>query len=199
METGFPLRSISWRKARCLRTLSLERGSTVWWFILTSYCGTLSVNRRTRQDRAQPVRIRWLQAVLKEAGDPDWKGMKWFAKGIRVGVGVRLPRTPAVFARKRKWRLPEQMDRNAWREPSTESAWRDSYRSAKCEQHELERQRNEMSERDLCFEVGSRRSQELVPRTLRLPIGRSGEGTDDRRGRKEGPDDPGRDARCQAQ
>ena len=57
----------------------------------------LGTDSEPRQgDQRQPVRVRLLQALLREAGDPDWKGMEWFAKGIRIGVGVRLPRTPAA-------------------------------------------------------------------------------------------------------
>ena len=57
-----------------------------------SFCGP----EERLNDRPQPVRIRLLQAVLKEAGDPDRRGMSWFARGIRVGVGVRMPRTPGT-------------------------------------------------------------------------------------------------------
>ncbi len=28
--------------------------------------------------------------------------------GVKIGVGTKLPRAPAVFERKRKWSLPEQ-------------------------------------------------------------------------------------------
>ena len=57
----------------------------------------LGTDSEPRQgDQRQPVRVRLLQALLREAGDPDWKGMEWFAKGIRIGVGERLPRTPAA-------------------------------------------------------------------------------------------------------
>ncbi len=82
-------------------------------------------------DVAQPVRIRLVQALLRAVGDPDSAGMSHFAAGVRLGVGVRLPRTPAVYARKTHWRLPEQAAADYREEPSTESIWLDNYRSAK--------------------------------------------------------------------
>ena len=49
---------------------------------------------------------------LRLAGDPDWRilsrGLHSFKDGVRIGVGVRMPRTPAVFPRKTKWRKYEE-------------------------------------------------------------------------------------------
>ncbi len=80
-------------------------------------------------DLPQPVRIRLLQAILREAGDPDASGMTHFAKGIWLGVGKKLPRTPAVFERKVKWRLTEQAQLHAY-EPCVASHWRENYKTA---------------------------------------------------------------------
>ena len=55
-----------------------------------------------------PANFRLLGAVLKQLGDPDGTGIADFARGVRVGVGVRLPRLPALYPPKRKWRLEEQ-------------------------------------------------------------------------------------------
>lgn len=47
-------------------------------------------------------------AMLEAVGDPDWRqaatSPQSFKTGIPAGVGLRLPRTPAVYERKRKWR-----------------------------------------------------------------------------------------------
>ena len=32
----------------------------------------------------------------------------FFARGVRVGPGVRLPRLPALYSKKKRWQLPEQ-------------------------------------------------------------------------------------------
>ena len=39
--------------------------------------------------------------------DPDHQAMAEFCQGVRVGVGVELPRTPAVWPSKKKWPLGE--------------------------------------------------------------------------------------------
>ncbi len=62
-----------------------------------------SVSARARcSDPIQPVRIRALQRILALGGDPDHRGMEHYGRGVRLGVSTRLPRTPAVFARKRR-------------------------------------------------------------------------------------------------
>ena len=46
--------------------------------------------------------------MARTIGDPDWRvaasGSWNYTDGVPVGVGVRLPRTPAVLERKLKWR-----------------------------------------------------------------------------------------------
>ena len=64
---------------------------------------------RTAEDRDDvPVDYRLLQSLLTAAQDPE-VGLGDFALGVRVGPGARLPRLPALAA-KRRWRLPEQED-----------------------------------------------------------------------------------------
>ncbi len=46
-----------------------------------------------------------LQCALYLGGDPDHHAMDRFGRGVRLGVGVKLPRTPAVCSRKQRWRL----------------------------------------------------------------------------------------------
>ncbi len=53
-------------------------------------------------DRPQPVDVRLLQALLTAAGDPDKDIWDVFARGVPTGVRDRLPRTPAVYGRKRR-------------------------------------------------------------------------------------------------
>ena len=42
------------------------------------------------------------------------KDLPSFTEGVRVGLGVKLPRVPAVYTRKGKWRLKEQEDPDAY-------------------------------------------------------------------------------------
>ena len=42
--------------------------------------------------------------------------MGTFAVGVRLGPGVHMPRLPALYAKKRRWRLPAQADPVAWQQ-----------------------------------------------------------------------------------
>eukprot|EP00972_Heterocapsa_arctica_P108824 16024111-Heterocapsa_arctica.AAC.1 len=56
--------------------------------------------------------------------------MSKFATGVRIGVGVRMPRTPAVFPQKRRWRLSGQRDPLAYLDEDLEGNTCSNYSSA---------------------------------------------------------------------
>ena len=78
----------------------------------------------TAEDIPQGPRIRLLQSFLKACDDPDAEALDIFATGVRLGYRQRMPRTPAVFAAKAKWRLKYDIH-NAEHED-----WAPNYRSA---------------------------------------------------------------------
>ena len=87
-------------------------------------------------DLKQPVEIRLLEAFAKACADPAAHLLDRYASGVRYGVGVRLPRLPAVWRRKRRWRLEEQRRDTADfpEDPLGElyrGAVRENYKSAK--------------------------------------------------------------------
>ena len=58
--------------------------------------------------RGQKIRLQVLSDLARLMGDPDWEVLvrdtdSYFA-GLPIGVEKPLPRTPAVYERKRKWR-----------------------------------------------------------------------------------------------
>jgi hypothetical protein len=55
----------------------------------------------------QAMRLGMLSVLLKELGDPDWAFVKDLEKGVALGVGIKMPRTPEVFEEKTKWNLDE--------------------------------------------------------------------------------------------
>ena len=60
---------------------------------------------RHQEDRTDtPVDFRFMDQLLRAAQDPD-RGIGKFARGVRVGPGARLPRLPALYRPKRKWKL----------------------------------------------------------------------------------------------
>ena len=46
---------------------------------------------------------------LSAAGDREVK-MHEFAVGVRVGPGIKLPRCPQIYSKKKKWRMQEQRE-----------------------------------------------------------------------------------------
>ena len=51
-------------------------------------------------DRAQPLQVRLIQALLRAAGDPDAEFYEDMARVVPLGVVGEMPRTPAVFEEK---------------------------------------------------------------------------------------------------
>ena len=56
-------------------------------------------------DVDQEINIRLLQSFLTISEDPDAPALDCYAKGVFLGHNRRMPRTPAVFEEKKKWRL----------------------------------------------------------------------------------------------
>ena len=84
---------------------------------------------RTSEDRTDiPIENRHLDAMLRSAGDPE-VSLGSFAIGVRLDPGIRMPRLPALYVKKRRWRLPDQADPVAWQEERTaaQGVWRRNY------------------------------------------------------------------------
>ena len=86
--------------------------------------------RKKEEDKSSPLEFRLLGAFLRHTGDPE-RDLPSFAPGVRVGVGVRMPRVPAVHPRKRRWRLREQENPDAHLMYWGQGADNDNYASAK--------------------------------------------------------------------
>ena len=56
-----------------------------------------------------PMDFRFIDLLLRASGDPGHH-LGGFAQGVKVGPGTRMPRLPALYRRRRRWRLPEQRD-----------------------------------------------------------------------------------------
>ena len=67
----------------------------------------LRTSVRDRQDVL--LDYRFIELLLSAARDPE-VAIGSFAEGVRVGPGVPLPRLPALYKAKKRWRLPEQSD-----------------------------------------------------------------------------------------
>ena len=89
----------------------------------------LDLGRKQGDREDLPIDFRFLGLLLKTAEDPEI-GLGDFAQGVRVGPGTRMPRLPALYRPKRRWRLASQTDPRAYldeEDHSAESAWRRNY------------------------------------------------------------------------
>ena len=83
---------------------------------------------RVESDRTDvPIDFRQLGGLLKAAADPQ-VSVASFAQGARVGPGSRMPRCPKLYAKKRKWRIPEQREQVDVDEVlATQGVWNKNY------------------------------------------------------------------------
>ena len=74
--------------------------------------------------------FRFLDLLLRAARDPE-VALVSFAGGVRVGPGARLPRLPALYKPKTKWRLTDQGDPEDYQEEELagDPSWRKNYSS----------------------------------------------------------------------
>ena len=70
----------------------------------------LNLNRASGDRNELPIDFRFL-ALLLRASDTQLGN---FAQGVKVGPGTRMPRNPALYKPKRKWRLEQQRNRQNW-------------------------------------------------------------------------------------
>ena len=50
--------------------------------------------------KVQNIEMRLIGVLLRELGDPDWQVFEDFEVGVRIGVGIDMPRTPMIFGEK---------------------------------------------------------------------------------------------------
>jgi len=106
----------------------------------------------------QPFYLYLASELAKCMGDPDWRVLtegQWsYAKGVPVGVGIRMPRAPAVFERKQAWR---NLDETAY-EPDSQN-----YKSAEAALPDLIRQMEEEAPLGMCYECTEEQARKDYP------------------------------------
>ena len=70
--------------------------------------GTMDAWEPAGPPQAMLIEARLAGALLQELDDPDWEIFRVVEAGVRIGVGVSLPRSPLVFPEKRKWNVAGQ-------------------------------------------------------------------------------------------
>jgi hypothetical protein len=106
----------------------------------------------------QPFHLRLLSATLFKIGDPDWRQAvesSWsFERGVPIGVGIKMPRVPAVYERKLTWR---SLDDTAF-EPD-----RDNYKSAQAVIDTLEAQFEEDAKLGMMYQATEEELKQQYP------------------------------------
>ena len=90
----------------------------------------LRILRKSGDRMDVPIDYRFLDILLRAAEDPE-VGLGEYAQGVKVGPGTRMPRLPALYKPKKKWRLPSQVDPLDYLEyaPDRSGVWRRNYAS----------------------------------------------------------------------
>ena len=93
----------------------------------------LPLNRLHGDRDALPFDFRFIDLLLRASEDPEVR-LGGFAQGVKVGRGTRMPRHPALYRSKWKWRLEQQRDPTNWQEEEklSESPWRQNNASLVC-------------------------------------------------------------------
>ena len=112
----------------------LDEGRELLFNALEFAGAKLPVRERTE---GQPFYLAAMEELLRLSGDPDsrvfFSSSVSFAKGVRLGPGVCLPRVPSVFEKKEKWRKYD----SGFCEPGAE---RENYLSAREHAGEVQQQ-----------------------------------------------------------
>ena len=117
---------------------------------------------RTSKDRPDLlIEYRYLDALSKPAGDPE-VSLGAFAVGVRLGPRVRMPRLPALYAKKRRWRLPDPV---AWLEEqaAVQGVWRQNYSSLTEWSEECKNIMDDQVEREQVLRVGEVETRRRFP------------------------------------
>ena len=109
-----------------------------------------------------PVDYRYLHTLLQLGGDPE-VGLGDYSQGVRVGPGKRMPRLPALYRPKKKWRRATQQDPLDYLEQSVDpgSVWRRNFSTlATFEEQVLEVMHDKASRGQpmMCWEAEARRT-----------------------------------------
>ncbi len=117
------------------------------------------------------VHGRLLETILTEGGDPDKRGIKHFYQGVRLGVGRKTPRTPAVFAKKTKWNLAEQGTASDLAGQSVQAVWRDNYQTVKAHPELILQQLEDHHARGLALRLTPKEAREQYPDLTVVSLG----------------------------
>ena len=124
----------------------VRQGRLRWLHVLEEYGSELAC---LEPPARQPLLLQAIEEHLRLAGDPDHRvfhsSSVSFSKGVTIGIKGRMPRVPAVFERRTRWRRYEAQEEA----PHD----KENYSSARCQTAQIEAQFREEAEPGAMREV----------------------------------------------
>ena len=148
----------------------------------------IKVERMSGDRSDLPIDYRYVDALLRAAEDPE-VNLGSFAGGVRVGPGVRMPRLPALFTKKKRWMLPDQADPMAYQEEraAEEGVWRQNYSSLAEWSGECVKILDDQAEREQVLKMSEVEARRRFPELAVASLGGDEEGETRRRGYSKDP------------
>ena len=147
------------------------KGQLVHHLVEQAHCILGPESRQQPQDRGCIIRLRLLQELLRRAQDPDAEVISRYIEGVPIGVGVKMPRTPAVFMRRTRWSIAEQRLPGAHEAEQKSFDWRTNYASAEPHIDELERQLEELTARGKAIKLTETAMRKRWPSAVPASLG----------------------------
>ena len=124
----------------------------------------VSLNREEGDREDIPLDFRYLDLLLRASRDPV-VALGSFARGVRVGPGARLPRLPALYQAKKRWRLADQGDPDDYREEELagDSLWKKNYSTLTALSDKVKDVLDDQSERGQELKLSEREARNQNP------------------------------------
>ena len=124
-----------------------------------------------------PIDFRYLDLLLRASRDPE-VALGSFAKGVRVGPGARLPRLPALYRPKRKWKLADQGDPDDYREEELagDPLWKKNYPTLAALSDKVKDVLDDQSERGQVLKLSERAARIQYPVLVVAALGANKKG-----------------------
>ena len=127
---------------------------------------------RNEHDRTDvPIDFRLLGGLLQAAEDPE-VSIASFIEGVRVGPGSRMPRCPKLYAKKRKWRIPDQRQQvDVDEELATQGVWNKNYATLSSFRAEVEDVLRDQASRGQVLILPEAEAKEKFPNLVVASLG----------------------------
>ena len=132
----------------------------------------LNLDRQVGDREDVPIDFRYLDLLLRASRDPE-VALGSFAKGVRVGPGARLPRLPALYRPKRKWKLADQGDPDDYREEELagDPLWKKNYPTLAALSDKVKDVLDDQSERGQVLKLSEREARIQYPDLVVAALG----------------------------